>query len=310
MTTQSPIVRAEFAGDIHGVPGRFFAATIGGRNYKSGTFTSQKFVTAPRPFKSYGPRALIKAEIRFDDKCRNGHNSFAITGEIYIPGAQDCEACGCIHAEIAQAFPELAHLIRWHLNNSDGPMHYIANAVYAASDRDHRGKAAGEPYAWAEAIQFGDNPIKHKVKSAFWRFLKDAAPHAGRGQFDFEVLPYYHDDNGRPGAYQFGPKYTFGGFANKWHECPFDTEEEAIDFLKALQTCAPQFVQTPTLFSEGKARDLDGARAAANWPEATDAQLMLPKEELTELLKARQPALVNEFRAVIESAGLIWAPQE
>ncbi len=308
-TTKSPIVREEFAGAILGVKGRFFGATIGGKNYKPGTFTSQKFVTESRPFKSYGARALIKAKIRFDDNCRNGHNTFAITGEIYIPGARDCEACGCIHDDLAKAFPELDPMIKWHLTSSDSPMHYIANAVYHASNRDHRGKAAGEPYAFAEAIQFGDNPIKHKVKSAFWRFLKDAAPHNGRDAFDFEVLPFYHDDQGKPGKYQFGPKFTFGGFADKWHECPFDTESDALDFLKALQTCAPKFVQIPTLFSEGKSRDLDAARAAAVWPDATDAELMVSKEELTAALQARQPALVKEFRDAMESTGFLWAPE-
>lgn len=189
-TTKSPIVREEFAGAILGVKGRFFGATIGGKNYKPGTFTSQKFVTESRPFKSYGARALIKAKIRFDDNCRNGHNTFAITGEIYIPGARDCEACGCIHDDLAKAFPELAPLIKWHLTSSDSPMHYIANTVYHASNRD-----------------------------------------------------------------------------------------------------------------------LDAARAAAVWPDATDAELMVSKEELTAALQARQPALVKEFRDAMESTGFLWAPE-
>jgi len=40
------------------------------------------------------------------------------------------EACGCLHDEIRQHFPELAHLIKWHLVSTDGPLHYIANTLY------------------------------------------------------------------------------------------------------------------------------------------------------------------------------------
>lgn len=39
---------------------------------------------------------------------------------------------GCIHDEVAKHFPELAHLIKWHLSSTDGPMHYVANTVYWA----------------------------------------------------------------------------------------------------------------------------------------------------------------------------------
>lgn len=41
---------------------------------------------------------------------------------------------GCIHDEIAEHFPELAPLIKWHLCSQEkGPMHYVANAQYWAS---------------------------------------------------------------------------------------------------------------------------------------------------------------------------------
>jgi len=98
----------------------------------------------PRPVTGWGKNALIRAEVRYDDECGNGHNSFAITGEIYIPGKRDCEAGGCLHDEIAKYFPELAPYIKWHLMSSDGPMHYIANTVYHASNRDFNGLLKGE----------------------------------------------------------------------------------------------------------------------------------------------------------------------
>jgi hypothetical protein len=105
-------------------------------------------------------------------------------------------------------------------------------------------------------------------------------------------------------TYTFKPKYTFGGFDARWHECPFDTEGEALDFLTALQTCEPIFEQFPTAWGEGKARELDAARHAAIWPDATDEDLTAPG--LKERLEARLPKLLEEFRAAVESLGFVW----
>jgi len=41
-------------------------------------------------------------------------------------------SCGCLHDETAEYIPEFAPLIRWHLTSTDGPMHYMANAIYHA----------------------------------------------------------------------------------------------------------------------------------------------------------------------------------
>lgn len=109
--------------------------------------------------KSFGPRkcgnGYIIAEVRHDDECGNGYNSFAITAEIYEPHHRQAEAsitqngkqywlsaCGCCHDEVIKAFPELAPYIRWHLSDTDGPMHYSANALYWAG---HCGYRDGKP---------------------------------------------------------------------------------------------------------------------------------------------------------------------
>lgn len=86
----------------------------------------------PRFIAGWGENANITAHVRFDDSCGNGHNSFAITGEIRLPGHRDIEAGGMIHEEIARVFPELQPFLKWHLTSTDGPMHYIANTVYWA----------------------------------------------------------------------------------------------------------------------------------------------------------------------------------
>ncbi len=74
----------------------------------------------------------IEATVRYDDQCGNGHNSFAITGNIYENGRHT--SGGCLHEDISKHFPELAPLIKWHLVSSDGPMLYIANTTYHATE--------------------------------------------------------------------------------------------------------------------------------------------------------------------------------
>lgn len=109
--------------------------------------------------KLLSPREVIVAKARYDDGCGNGHNTFAITADIYsrdrIPGETTIlfngktywnYAGGCCHYEVSQAFPELAPLIKFHLWNSDQPMHYIANALYWAGHKGWRdGKKDSPP---------------------------------------------------------------------------------------------------------------------------------------------------------------------
>lgn len=265
--------------------------------------TSQQYKSfGPRPIQGWGKGAAIWAHVRYDDECRNGHNSFSITGTIRVPGKRDCAACGCLHEEIAQAFPELAHLIKWHLSSSDGPMHYIANTSYHAGDRDCSGRRKGEPASFDDCVQFGKNPIKHPLRSSFSKFLQDNRQGID-GEFDFEVFRIDYDGGERE-RNLFKPKFTFLGYANKWHECPFDTEREALDFLAALQTCSPKFLKVPTSWSDGKERELDAARHCAVWPEATDEELTAPG--LSDRLLARLPGLLEAMRRDIEALGFVW----
>jgi hypothetical protein len=134
-------IRSEQAGTMFGVEGRFFAA-----------FESNEGFIATQTFKASrdtadGGRVVVK--VRFDDNPVNHHECFAIGGDYWTAEdrklrTREPSACGCIHGEIAAAFPELAHLVKWHLTSVDGPMHYIANTVYHAGNRDYRGLLKGE----------------------------------------------------------------------------------------------------------------------------------------------------------------------
>lgn len=89
---------------------------------------------------------VLIAHVRFDDECGNGHNTFAITCDVFdrdrTPGERSVVnakgkrrylgAVGCQHDLVTEHFPELAPAINWHLCSTDGPMHYIANTVYFA----------------------------------------------------------------------------------------------------------------------------------------------------------------------------------
>lgn len=89
----------------------------------------------------------VEAEVRFDDRCKNGHNTLSITGKVFEnqPGGIELLVCsGACHDDIAKAFPELRDVIKFHLVSTDGPMHYPGNALYHAGNRDHWGLLKGE----------------------------------------------------------------------------------------------------------------------------------------------------------------------
>jgi len=220
-------------------------------------------------FDDDGNPIVIVAKVRYDDECGNGHNTFAITGELYdrtrrvphMPSVTHGEAnkllwfgaSGCIHDEIAKYIPELAPFIKWHLVSSDGPMHYIANAMYYASDRDCHGLRKGEK----RQILCGGNPDK----PAWHMEARDA-----QGNFvELHTLLHKSYDGKEP------PTDTY---TVSWH--PW---------------CR---------VGEGKEPDLQAARSCAVWP---DAQL----EDFTkEKLEARLPALMEEFKRDVESLGFVY----
>lgn len=159
-------------------------------------------------------------------------------------------ATGVMNDEIRTHFPELAPLLPWHLCSTKGPLHYIENTVHHASNRDAYGRLAGEPCAWTDAVQFGTNPIKHPLKAAFSVFLQENGPPSN---YDFEVVALSHRDRGQPGKTQFADKFTFVGFANVWHEAPFDHEARALDFLEALREHDPVYTRNrPAKIEEGQ----------------------------------------------------------
>jgi hypothetical protein len=71
----------------------------------------------------------LKVRIRLNDPFNSGCEYFAITGEFYRQGR--LEACGCLHDEIAEVFPEFKLFILLHLADQKGiPMYAVENGFY------------------------------------------------------------------------------------------------------------------------------------------------------------------------------------
>lgn len=242
------IIRTEFAGSMLGVPGRYFNVVAA----DDGRILNQRFITQSLEYVKHGRHYRISAEVRFDDNCNNGHESFAITGDIrrLEHGAWQEDSGGCLHEEIAKRFPALAPLIRWHLTSTDGPMHYLANVLFFAGDRDCHGLRKGE---FRQMRDKAGLPIWEPEMPEQWRSVWDRTVHAA--------------------------------------ECPAPV---TVHYRPYGRT------------GEGKARELDAARRAAVWPDATDADLTQEPDALKAALLARLPGLLAAFKADMLTAGLLW----
>lgn len=77
----------------------------------------------------------IFVNIRLNDECKNGHQDFSITGDIYQAGKPKIDkyfiSGGCIHEAILKHFPKFAPFVHLHLSDWEGvPMHAVANGFY------------------------------------------------------------------------------------------------------------------------------------------------------------------------------------
>ena len=137
------IIRTEQEVNVLGVAGRAFNVLA---NNETGRILNQGIRTKWRYYVEGSDEYRIWVRLSFDDECHNGHETFAVTGEIERLEHRGWVeySGGCIHDAIADHFPELANFIKWHLVSTDGPMHYLANTLYHAGDRDHNGLAKGE----------------------------------------------------------------------------------------------------------------------------------------------------------------------
>lgn len=242
----------------------------------------------------------VVCKIRFDDECGNGHNSFSITGDFYLNQREinrdDPSMCGCCHDELVQVFPEIEHLIKWHLCSTDSPMHYVANTLFHARTTTHTGKKVGEPVAFEKRVLLGNSKWPLKFSTNFINWLSDALKHG----WILKAVAVEHEEN-KKGGYQFSPKYTIEGFDCKWCYCPFDSLEEVNAFLDTYTNHGCVITDIPTKYCEAVEPNIEAARRIARWPDATLEQL-----QNKELLESRLPSLLESMRNDIESFGFEW----
>lgn len=253
----------------------------------------------------YGPKRIgkdrfITATARFDDRCKNGHNTFSLTGETYrkVNGRKVEETGGCIHEAIATHFPELAPYIKWHGCHTDGPLHYVANTLYHVSNKDCWGYRKGEPSKFSPAFYFSDSPISYMTSVEFYNFIISREK---RKKIKIVAVPF---ENQSDYSSHFEDRYTFEGYEVDWYKCPFKLLRDAEEFQQALETCKVRTAMIPTSFGIGKERNLDAARSCAIWPEATDEELL--SADLDTKLIARLPGLIQEFKQAMESLGFTY----
>ncbi|GAF88287.1 unnamed protein product, partial [marine sediment metagenome] len=241
----STIAREEFAHAINGVSGRMFNCVL----WPNGLPANQRWISEKRVYDpGYGDDAkyTLRAEIRFDDNCKNGHATFAIVASGWRDGREDIG--GCCHDEIIKAFPELEPLIQWHLVSTDSPMHYVANTVYHAGNRDCWGLVKGQVKSYETRVVFGENPIEHALKPAFIEFLQKRLK---RPNTKSPIRTIKVTGTGTDGKSEYNG-WTFNGYACKWYECPFKTHAQARNFASAFFSHDPKFIRKPVSWGEGK----------------------------------------------------------
>lgn len=139
------IIRAERHVSVLGLDARAFGVVA---DTGTGRILNQRIQLPYRSFREKDRTQRISVTLRFDDECNNGHETFSIVGTISEErgdrGLREVASGCCVHDEIAEHFPELRHLIKWHLTGTDGPMYYLANTLFLAGDLDCHGLAKGE----------------------------------------------------------------------------------------------------------------------------------------------------------------------
>lgn len=307
---------------INGVPGRMWVAKNPGVR-AAGCFDAQRWISKVRPIEGYGEGGEMRVEISFDDECKNGRNTFTITAEVSTKGSRyrnDIEAGGTMHKEIARVFPELASLTQWHLFDTNGPMHYVENTLYHASNRADLRYAPGDPCQWETRVRFGKFPVTFKFSKRFREYLAARIEHTKTTKKTnphhvekFEPLAVTYVKRDPKETYEYPPHYTVRGDDCKvWHEAPFANLREAQEFCDALNNYELTFEKVPVSYAKEKPRNLAAARATANWPDATDEQLCSDPDELKVILLARLPAMMQRFRDAVEKeCGFMYeAPEQ
>jgi len=225
-----------------------------------------------RQTKEYGLVDII-LNLRYDDEGGNSHNSFSITAAVHKGGknysGHSLIACGVFTKFIKHNLPDFAYLSKWHWMTSEGPLHYIANTQYHASDKDCHGLRKGEYSAYVIKVMCNIGKEEEEVQ-----------------------------------VYESGTMYT-NPQGNENLESSNAKEQLKVEEMvqRIKPELNPRLVKVPLegSISDGKEVDVEAARDSAIWPEASLDQL---RDEGA--LKRRLPQLISDFAADMGKLGFTF----
>ena len=254
--------------------------------------------TFEKIFKVNNVKHRIVFEVRYDDECGNGHNSFSIKATIYSDEHSSDNRYfvtkECIHEEISKHFPELKHLVKWDLINSDGPMHYVANTTYHARTREDMNIALDVPTRFEKRLKFDSIPFTFKeFKRDFFKELEKGV------DWNNETITVHSHPSDKE---TYSDNYSFSFLKTEnWYDCPFSIKQNAEEFLEAFKNFKYAIVSTPIEWNKAVEPNIEAARSCAVWPDATLEQL-----QSESALMERLPKLMQEFKKDIEALGFIY----
>lgn len=158
-------------------------------------------------------------------------------------------------------------LMKWNGITTAGPLHYLANTCYLASNRDYNGLLDGE---FKQSVSNKGRPM--------WKLL--AFPKPGV-EVPEKLVKYIHKGHERPGLLLAHIADLVAG------------DKPTLDYDIEWVPCLT--------VGKGKKRELAAARHCAYWPDATDEELTAPG--LAQRLLNRLPALMWEFNACMIAHG-------
>ncbi|MFA5759641.1 MAG: hypothetical protein WC942_09850 [Clostridia bacterium] len=127
------------------------------------TLTKNQMIKKFKTFIEDGINKSITVEIRYDDQCNNGHNTFSITAIMSENGK--ITSGGCLHNEIIKHFPELKKYIKWHLCSSDGPLYYIENTLFWVKEKNWKNAKATAIWPKATIKQLSCEHLGYLLKT-------------------------------------------------------------------------------------------------------------------------------------------------
>lgn len=238
-----------------------------------------------------GQKGRIKCEIRYNDECGNGHNSFSITGTVFSHPTstrdQYWDRGGCIHDEIAKHFPEFKHLIKWHSMTSEAPLHYIANTLYHANESlkynftiDSKNKLVQSLHMFNVPADFltNNDAYKSNLQKVFIDYDLNTEYQEYRRDHDIDKRGLYDD-------------YCLYNYCLEL--------ESFLDLNKDADINNYRIKKEKG--SEYREINLEYARSTAIAPDATLCQL-----QSKEWLEARLPQLQAAFITDIEALGFVY----